>query len=54
MRSPAEAAMSPSPNASPHLPDSRSGADTHAPGPVAVGYDLEQKARALDVAGQFC
>ena len=52
MRSPAAAAMSPSPNTSPHLPDSRFGADAHAPGLVAVGYGLEQEARAFDVAGQ--
>ena len=45
------AAMSPSPNTSPHLPDSRFGADAHAPGLVAVGYGLEQEARAFDVAG---
>ena len=52
MRSMTAAAMSPSPNTSPHLPDSRFGADAHAPGLVAVGYGLEQEARAFDVAGQ--
>lgn len=35
-----------------HLPDSRFGADAHAPGLVAVGCSLEQESGALDVAGQ--
>ena len=52
MRSMTAAAMSSSPNTSPHLPDSRFEADTHASGLVAVGYDLEQEARAFDVDGQ--
>ena len=49
MRSPAAAAMSPSPNTSPHLPDSRFEVDAHAPGLVAVRYDLEQESGAFDV-----
>ena len=52
MRSMTAAAMSPSPNTSPHRPNSRFEVKMMLLLTVAVGDDLEQEPGAVDVDGQ--